>query len=371
MLQITRTDGVTILPAAFTLRIYLMAAALLALGSTLDAATIKNLKTGQKDNRAFAEYDLIGKPGEKETDIKVSLEVGGEKYDSNKLSLSGDFGKGVRIGRGKIIYWDLLKDMPTGFEGEIFWDLESLTRIGDPESLPPAAQPGRNYIEPITSTEFVLVPKGCFEMGDISSDTEPDERPVHEVCLESFHIGKYEITQSQWQTIMGTNPSYFRQCGKSCPVENISWSDAGRFIKKLNSKTGKTFRLPTEAEWEYAAKSGGRHKRYSGTEDSINTFGWHEEISSGAPHPVGQKMPNLFGIHDMSGNVAEWVQDWKGEYTAGPAKGPTGPGNGKYKVFRGGSWLDDSSNLRTTYRSELDPKARTNSIGLRLALPAP
>ena len=330
----------------------------------LFAAEIRNLKTGQQGNHPFALYDLVGKPGEMEAEVQVVIEVGGEKYTSDKLTLRGDVGKGVKAGVGKRITWELLKDMPAGFDGEITWDIEvaGSASVG----LMTAAS---GFTDPNTGMIFVPVQGGCFKMGDIAGNGDEDERPVHEVCVDGFSIGKFEVTQGQWQSIMGTNPSTFRQCGKNCPVEGVAWNDVQKFITKLNLRSDKNYRLPTEAEWEYAASSGGRRERYSGG-DQANALAWFEANAGGRTRPVGQKKTNGLGIHDMSGNVAEWVDDIKGDYQAASQKNPTGSDSGVNRVLRGGGWNDLQRNLRVTSRSELTPSVRTNTIGFRLVLPA-
>ncbi len=348
---------------------------LLFFSTPLMAAEIKNLRTGQQENRAFAAFDLQGKPGEKEAEVRVILEIGGDHYESGRLSLTGDFGKTVKVGVGKIIYWDVLKDMPSGLEGNVFWNIETSlppvkTIPDEPTTFSDAASPvGQNVTDQVTRMEFVKVPSGCFQMGDFSGRGDIDEKPVHKVCLDGFYIGKYEVTQVQWQTVMGVNPSFFKQCGENCPVENISWSDAIKFIKKLNGKSDRNYRLPTEAEWEYASRSAGRNEKFSGSNATVDSVGWYETNSNNKTHPVGKKQPNSIGLFDMSGNVAEWVQDLKGDYTAVEMKNPAGSKSGNNRVVRGGSWLDEASELRTSYRSELGTRVRTNVIGMRLLLP--
>lgn len=330
----------------------------------LSAAEIRNLKTGQQGNQPFALYDLVGKPGEMEAEVQVVIEVGGEKYTTDKLTLRGDAGKGVKTGVGKRITWELLKDMPAGFDGEITWDVEVAGSAG--AGLMTVAS---GFTDPSTGMIFMPVQGGCFKMGDTSGTGDEDERPVHEVCVDGFSIGKFEVTQGQWQAIMGSNPSTFRQCGKSCPVESVSWNDVQQFITKLNLRSDKNYRLPTEAEWEYAASSGGKRERYSGG-DTASVLAWFEANAGGRTRPVGQKKPNGLGLHDMSGNVAEWADDIKGDYQAASQKNPTGTDSGVNRVLRGGVWNDLQRNLRVSSRSELTPSVRTNTIGFRLVLPA-
>ncbi len=248
----------------------------------------------------------------------------------------------------------------------------------------------KTFKEPVTGMEFVFVKGGCFQMGDTFgdgdgtlffsdthraqmggtlADVDSNEKPVHEVCVNDFYIGKYEVTQKQWQDFMGDNPSYFRNCD-DCPVANISWNDIEEFINKLNQKTGKNYRLPTEAEWEYAARSGGKNEKYAGGND-IDSVACYSANAGGKIHPVGQKQPNGLGIYDMSGNVWEWVQDWYDEnyYKNSPKDNPNGANGSAYRVLRGGSCFAIPVNLRTAKRSRLEPADRSSDNGFRLAFP--
>ena len=212
--------------------------------------------------------------------------------------------------------------------------------------------------------EFVSVPGGCYPMG--TSNGNSDEKPVHEVCVSSFLMGKYEITQGQWLEVMGENPSRFNKCGKNCPVEQVSWNDIQVFIRKLNDRTGKNYRLATEAEWEYACTSGGKEQKYCGGDD-VNGLGWY---NMGKTQPVGLKKPNGLGIHDMSGNVWEWVLDWKGGYMSGPQHDPTGPPWGSTRTRRGGSWQYGDRQARSGWRSSGYPDDHALDLGFRLVLPS-
>jgi formylglycine-generating enzyme len=218
----------------------------------------------------------------------------------------------------------------------------------------------------LTGMEFVFVSGGCFRMG--SANGNSDERPVHDACVTDFFIGKYEVTQGQWLKVMGNNPSRFNRCGDDCPVEQVSWSDTQEFIRRLNSLTGKKYRLPTEAEWEYACKSGGKDDTYCGGNDS-DAVTWYDRNSAGRTHPVGQKQPNGLGIYDMSGNVWEWVQDWKGEYLGSNQQDPTGPTLSSTRVRRGGSWQYGAGQSRAGWRSSGYPDDRALDLGFRLVLP--
>ncbi|HEY6837577.1 MAG TPA: SUMF1/EgtB/PvdO family nonheme iron enzyme [Geobacteraceae bacterium] len=224
--------------------------------------------------------------------------------------------------------------------------------------------------DPASGIELVLVKGGCYQMGGSYGDDENGERPPHEVCLSDFYLGKFEVTQKQWQAIMGSNPAQFKQCGPNCPVEKVSWRDVQEFLKRLGKRSGKSYRLPTEAEWEYAARSGGKVQQYAGG-DSPAEFAWFAGNSGANVHPAGQKQPNAIGLFDMTGNVWEWVQDWYGltYYLEGPKKNPQGPKTGKMRVLRGGCALNDRTWLRTDFRTLADPGARFNMVGFRVALP--
>ncbi len=215
--------------------------------------------------------------------------------------------------------------------------------------------------------ELVPVSGGCFQMG---SNTSRDEQPVHEVCVDAFSMGKTEVTQGQWRQVMEHNPSYFSSCGDDCPVEKVSWDDTQVFIRKLNQQTGKNFRLPTEAEWEYAARSGGQNQTYAGV-DSIDDLAWYVQNSGGKTHPVGQKAPNSLGLYDMSGNVWEWCSDWydRNYYGQSPKNNPQGPASGSNRVYHGGSWGSEASFMRVTIRGNGGTGNRLFRLGFRLVLP--
>jgi formylglycine-generating enzyme required for sulfatase activity len=212
--------------------------------------------------------------------------------------------------------------------------------------------------------EMIVVEGGTFRMG---SNEYSDEQPIHNVTLTTFLIGKYPITQAQWQKVMGSNPSDFK--GDNLPVESVSWEDAQVFINKLNLLVGKTYRLPTEAEWEFAARGG--HKsvgyKYSGS-NNIDEVAWYDGNSDEKTHPVGCKKGNELEIHDMSGNVWEWCSDWYSGYSSGSQSNPTGVTSGSYRVFRGGSWFSNAVFCRPTYRNDSTPTDRNDYIGFRVCL---
>jgi formylglycine-generating enzyme len=221
---------------------------------------------------------------------------------------------------------------------------------------------------------MVSVKGGCYQMGDTFGDGEQDEKPEHQVCVDDFSIGTYLVTQAEWQAVMGDNPSSFAECGGNCPVESVSWKDAKKFIRQLNARTGKRYRLPTEAEWEYAARSGGKQEKWAGTIDAnrLDEYAWYKDNSDMKTHEVGQKQPNGLGLYDMSGNVWEWCQDRYDEkyYEQAKEKNPKGPESGEYRVMRGGSWNYDSSITRAAYRGDINPDNRNSDLGFRLAASA-
>jgi formylglycine-generating enzyme required for sulfatase activity len=233
----------------------------------------------------------------------------------------------------------------------------------------------RTRREPIAGIELVLVKGGCYPMGDVFGDGELEETPVHEVCVGDFFVGRYEVTRGQWKEVMGTAPSLDRGCtDEGCPVENVSWNDAQEFIRRLNAEGGR-YRLPTEAEWEYAARSGGKKERYSGGDD-VKRVAWYAENSGRRNHPVGTRAPNGLGIYDMSGNVWEWTNDWYGldYYSRSPRDNPAGPsgpmGPDVDRVIRGGCKTGEAHNERTTRRSygfQRTSSDRSDKVGFRLA----
>ena len=204
------------------------------------------------------------------------------------------------------------------------------------------------------SFTMVYVSGGTYTMGataEQGNDADSNEKPAHQVSLPGYYIGKYEVTQELWQSVMGNNPSWFP--GESrCPVECVSWEDCQKFITKLNKLTGKTFRLPTEAEWEYAARGGNRSHgyKYAGS-NSLGDVAWYEDNSSDKTHPVGQKSPNELGLYDMSGNASEWCQDLYGNYSGSSQTDPVGSYSGYFRVSRGGAWFWSADGCRVSLRS--------------------
>ena len=225
----------------------------------------------------------------------------------------------------------------------------------------------------IPDFEMVRVPSGTFTMGCQSKardgDCDDDEKPAHPVTLSTFYISAYEVTQAQWEAVMGNNPSYFKGC-PNCPVENVSWDDIREFLKNLNAETGESYRLPTEAEWEYAARGGNAGAKdellYSGSDD-IDAVAWYNGNSDSRTHEVGQKQPNQLGLYDMSGNVWEWCSDWYGKYSSDDQRNPKGPHSGSFRVLRGGGWRNSSKYCRAALRNTWPSSTRNNNLGFRLA----
>jgi len=216
--------------------------------------------------------------------------------------------------------------------------------------------------------EFVRVPGGCYQMG--SHAGEKHERPVHKVCVSEFELGKFEVTQAQWHSLMGSNPSRHATCGDNCPVENVSWNQAQEFIAALNARKTGVFRLPTEAEWEYACRDGGKDQIYAGDADagSLDQIAWFKRYEAKISHPVGGKRPNALGLYDMSGNVWEWVQDqFASPYPSDlPELNPVVTGPGTERVLRGGSFDGRENYVRCAIRNRNNPDRQDYRLGFRL-----
>ena len=219
------------------------------------------------------------------------------------------------------------------------------------------------------SFNMIRVDGGTFMMGATSEQENPenDEKPVHQVTLSTFYIGETEVTQELWQAVMGKNPSKYK--GSQQPVEQVNWDDCLKFIVKLNKKTGLQFRMPTEAEWEFAARGGNKSQgcQYSGS-DNIADVAWYTENSSFSTHDVKTKQPNELGIYDMSGNVEEWCQDWFERYNNGSFTNPIGPATGYNRICRGGGWDYYAKGCRVSNRISSKPSTRNELVGLRLVL---
>jgi formylglycine-generating enzyme required for sulfatase activity len=306
--------------------------------------------------------------------------------------------------------WVITQDMLRNKERSVFKDFplfrypqpkKEIEYLGPLENIEPAASPpptAKTYQDPTTGMEFVFIKGGCYQMGHTFGDGSSDEKPVHEVCVDDFYLGKYEVTQGQWREIMGQNPSGYKN-GDRYPVETVSWNDAQEFIGRFSQKTGKVYRLPTEAEWEYAARSGGKKYKYSWGNGSPSGNIADESAKRKDPRwarvwqgyddgytetaPVGSFSPNELGLYDMTGNVWEWCSDWYGKSYYGQSpranpQGPEGPDGGQVaisvnladRVIRGGSWVSDPGDLRASYRIRGGPSFWVDVVGFRLVLSA-
>jgi hypothetical protein len=272
----------------------------------LPAQTITNVQVRQEGLEIIITYDMTGglQPGD---EIKVGYSTDGGRNYKSISGADGDVGKNVKPGTGREISFlvnDALAGKNASFKVVVF-------------SLPPG---------------MVYVAGGTFQMG--SSSGGDDEKPIHTVTVSSFFMDKTEVTQAEYRKVMGKNPSRFSGCD-DCPVEKVSWHDANAYAQKVGK------RLPSEAEWEYAARGGNKNKgyTYSGSND-LNAVGWYSNNSGSKTHPVAQKQPNELGLYDMSGNVWEWCSDWYSDsyYRSSPKNDPQGPNSGSSRVLRGGGW---------------------------------
>ena len=334
-----------------------------------------NVKVGENINKTLEapipRYGVL--------DLQTSPAKASVMIDGKEMGVTPQIIKNILIGKRSITlkkegYETLTKNV-TIEEGKV--QPEKLTLQKKTEQQPIAVtQPKENktttkdFTETINglNLQMVYVEGGTFTMGatpEQGSEAYDYEKPAHKVTLSSYYIGKFEVTQAQWRTIMGKNPSSFT--GDNNPVERVSWNEAQEFCQKLSTLTGKKYRLPTEAEWEYAARGGNKSKgyKYSGS-NTIGDVAWYTSNSGRKTHPVGQKQPNELGIYDMSGNLWEWCYDWKGSYSSSPQTNPTGPTSGSTRVFRGGSWEYTAKICRVAYRDGNFPGIRGSYLGLRV-----
>jgi formylglycine-generating enzyme required for sulfatase activity len=310
---------------------------------------IKNVTFRQGGEIVHINYDITGATNGQTFEIAVYCSTdGGRTYGNALKAVSGDVGKDIISGNSKTIIWRATEELTTLESDKVTFKVIAKVKNTVPE-------------------DFVFIPGGTFQMG--SNDGGSDEKPVHSVTVSSFYMSKYEVTQKQWRDVMGTNPSGFK-CD-NCPVEQVSWNDVQKFLKKQNAKTGKNYRLPTEAEWEYAARGGNKSKgyKYAGS-NSINDMAWYSSNST-KTHQVGTKKANELGIYDMSGNVYEWCSDWYDSdyYKNSLRNNPQGANSGTYRVLRGGSWSNYHAYCRVADRPISTPTYRNNNIGFRLVFP--
>jgi formylglycine-generating enzyme required for sulfatase activity len=312
-----------------------------------------------------------------EVDVTFSETMDGRTFTASSFTLTGPDGAVA----GSVDYedtwetWRFVPSAPLTF-GATYTATIAGT-VTDLAGNPLGADVTWSFTMAAFNMEFVLVPAGTFQMGDQIGDGGGWELPVHGVTLtHAFYLGKYEVTQAQWRTVMGTNPANHASCD-NCPVEMVSWEMAQQFITALNAATGHAgcttgsgcYRLPTEAEWEYAAKGGtpGDGTEWAGS-NTVGDVAWYSGNSNSATHPVGQKAANGLGLYDMSGNVWEWVQDWFSGtyYSTSPATDPGGPATGTQRVLRGGSWGYDAVECRVANRTRDIPDGVYADDGFRL-----
>lgn len=313
--------------------------------------TVSNVDAYQEGKNIIITYetDKAGSVG----DVYCSTD-GGRTWGAPLKQVTGDVNKQVPAGNHCIV-WDVLAEREKLAGANICFKVE--------------VNSGKFTVNGV-SFEMVHVEGGTFSMGATSeqgNEAYSNEMPVHSVTLNSYYIGKTEVTQALWQAVMGSNPSNFK--GADLPVECVSRNDCQEFIQKLNRLTGRNFRLPTEAEWEFACRGGNNSRgyKYSGSND-IDNVAWYWDNSGGKTHPVGTKAPNELGIYDMSGNVWEWCSDRYADYTSYSQTDPTGPQSGSARVYRGGCWDCYARICRSSLRDGNGPTFRYGYLGLRLAL---
>lgn len=348
------------LRSLFRLNILFITAVLQLLASVALAQRIENVRTAQEGKTIVVTYDLTGLSSDQSATVKLFYsEDGGATWGSVLQKVTGDAGSGIKAGTGKRIVWDVLAERER-FVGEsmVFEVRASLAAT-------------RLSFEP----EMVFIQGGTFQMG--SNEGEDDEKPLHSVSLSSFYMGKYEVTQKQWQEVMGSNPSDFKNCA-NCPVETVSWDDVQEYIHKLNQRTGKQYRLPTEAEWEYACRAGSATPFNTGAclktaqanyDGNYPYTGCSQGEYRHKTTPVGTFTPNAWGLYDMHGNVYEWCSDCYGFYCSASQANPAGPSEGASRVLRGGSWLSHAHRCCSAFRLNYFPSARSYVIGFRLVSP--
>ena len=314
-------------------------------------------------------YDVLDADGDTLTVNMQASDDGGETWAVSCDSILGDIGENIVSGTAKQIIWNFGVEHPGVFSEEF------RVRILVDDS----------YIE--QSDGMIFVEGGTFAMGDHFNEGYADELPVHEVTLNSFYIGQHEVTQGEYESLIGSNPSYFTNAGENAPVEQVSWYSVVEYCNALSIQEGLTpcydlsdwscdfsadgYRLPTEAEWEYASRGGVNWTdgyRYSGTTDNLGDYAWYDSNYGYQTHEVGSKLPNQLDIYDMSGNVLEWCNDWYSSsyYGSSPANNPTGLDSGSYRVLRGGFWGSDADNCRVAFRDYYYPGGSYGYMGFRI-----
>ena len=316
---------------------------------------VENVRFEQRGEKIYVVYDLEGPGDWYEVSLKLSSS-GGAEYDIVPRTVRGDVGPGVRPGLERVIVWEAAVDAP-GLHGEDFVFAVTAREIQDPGSVEGGAA---------CPYGMALVPRGVFTMGCSSGDSScfDDEKPPREVAVtHSFCLDETEVTQDSFRGATGANPSFFKGCGGLCPVENVTWYEADSYCKSLGK------RLPTEAEWEYAARAGSV-TRYPWGREPDERYAWFAQNSGDTTHPAASRRSNKFGLYDMSGNVWEWVQDcadatW---YVRMPQDDPVNAAVGcTQRVLRGGSWVNPGPILRVSYRHKYAPGESRSNFGFRCA----
>ncbi len=320
---------------------------------------VSNVQVSQRPgtHKVDIRYDVADADGDA---LLITVEVsddGGTTYAVPAARFSGDFPFGIEPGLGKHIVWDAGVDWGGKYSANMRF------RVTADDSL---------------SETMVWIRPGTFTMGSPSNEKgrQTDEGPQTKVTISrGFLLSKYEVTQAQYKAVVGSNPSYSK--GDIKPVEQVSWHDAVAYCAKLTGKEkaagrvpgGYEYRLPTEAEWEYACRAGTTTLFSFGDDESkLGEYGWYDSNSGNTTHSVGEKKPNGWGLYDMHGNVWEWCQDWYGNYPGGSVTDPLGPATGSYRVLRGGGWSSLAGDCRSAYRSDFEPGSRIDCLGFRPVL---
>jgi len=316
----------------------------------IQGQSVTNIRALQEGKNIRIYYDLAGKES-----VRIELYVsenGGSNWKGPLEKVLGDVGEVVQPGNSKSILWELLHEQEKLQGNTIQFKVKAL--LSQPFDIEMVWVEGGTYI------------RGCTD--EQGRECYPTEKPAHKVTLNGFFIDKHEVSQALWYALMGNNPSHNKGCD-NCPVERVSWNDVHIFIQKLNTKTGKKYRLPTEAEWEYAARGGNKSQgyKYSGS-NSPDAVAWYSGNAGSKTHPTGLKQANELGLYDMTGNIWEWCADSYATYTGMSQINPTGPGTGVYRVYRGGAWGSNGRGARISNRSYSRPKERFSDTGFRLAL---
>ena len=314
------------------------------------AQTVTNVTATQVNKTIHVSYDL-----DQQAEISLFLSTDGGQTYSELHEVSGDVGEQISPGHRTIV-WDVLA--------------EKDKLVGENIVFKVKAEGAMSFTVNGVTFKMICVQGGTFTMGCTSeqgSDCDNKEEPSHSVTLGDFYMGETEVTQALWKAVMGNNPSNFN--GDDRPVESVSWNDCQKFIRKLNQLTGKTFRLPTEAEWEYAARGGNKsqHYKYAGS-NTLGNVAWYTDNSGNSTHPVKGKQANELGLYDMSGNVWEWCSDWYGSNNSSSQTNPQGPSSGSNRVLRGGSWYRSAGYCRVSRRFSNGPGYRHDHYGFRLSL---